>query len=119
MNLPVILWAFLIGGALCAVAQLVMDVFKLNAGHVMVGFVVLGAVLSGLGLYQGLVSFAGAGATVPLTGFGHTLVQGMLEDMATRGWIGVFTGGLKAASAGLTAAILFGYIAAIIFTPHG
>jgi len=119
MNLAMIIWAFVVGGALCAVAQLVVDIFKLNPGYVMVGFVVLGAVLSGLGLYQGLVSLSGAGATVPLTGFGHTLVQGMLEDMATKGWLGVFTGGLKGTSVGLSAAILFGYISAVIFTPHG
>lgn len=116
-----ILLAFLIGGAICVVAQLVMDFtpFTVTPAHVLVGFVCLGAVLSALGLYQPLVNIGGAGATIPLSGFGHNLAQGVLEGVRTNGLIGAFAGGLQATAAGVVAAVVFGYVMAIIFRPQG
>lgn len=111
--------AFLVGGIICVVAQILMDTTKLTPAHILVLFVTLGGVLSGLGLYQPLIKIGGAGATVPLPGFGHNLVAGAIEDVQKYGFLGAFTGGLKAASAGLTAAIVFGYIIALFFTPKG
>ncbi len=111
--------AFFVGGILCAIAQLAMDLTKTNPAIVMVSAVSLGAVLSGLGLYAPLVKFGGAGATIPLPGFGHTLVTGMLEDAARLGPFGILAGGLRATSAGLLTAILFGYLMAVLFNPKG
>ncbi len=116
MNL---LKAFLVGGALCALAQGIVDTTKMNPAIVMVSAVSTGAVLSGLGLYGPLVSFAGAGASIPLFGFGHTLVTGMVEDAQRIGWFGLLTGGLRATASALTAAVVFGYIMAILFNPKG
>lgn len=113
------LLAFLVGGALCLVAQLVLDLTRLTQAHVMVLFVALGAVASGMGLYDPLVTLGGAGATVPLPGFGHALVQGMLEGARKDGLPGLLTGGLAATALGLTAAILFGYLMSVLFTPRG
>lgn len=113
------LWAFIVGGLICVVGQLLMDLTPLTPAHVLVLFVVLGGVLSGLGLYQPLVDFAGAGATIPLTGFGHTLVTGTLEEIAKVGMIGIFTGALKATAAGIMAAVVFGFIMSLIFNPKG
>ncbi|MBX6377593.1 MAG: stage V sporulation protein AE [Clostridia bacterium] len=112
-------WAFAVGGALCALAQLVVDVGRLTPAHTMVLFVCLGALASALGVYGPLVQVAGAGATVPLTGFGHTLVQGVLAGISREGLVGLLTGGIQAAGAGLTAAILFGVLAALVFHPKG
>lgn len=114
-----LLYAFLVGGALCALAQVVVDTTKANPAFVMVSAVSLGAVLSGLGLYGPLVDFAGAGATTPLLGFGHSLVTGMLEDAGRLGWFGLLTGGLRATASGLMAAIIFGYLMAVLFNPKG
>jgi len=114
-----LLYAFLVGGALCALAQIIVDLTKTNPAFVMVSAVSLGAVLSGLGLYGPLVEIAGAGATTPLLGFGHSLVTGMLEDVARLGWFGLFTGGLRATASGLMAAIVFGYLMAVLFNPKG
>jgi stage V sporulation protein AE len=111
--------AFLVGGALCALAQGVMDATKMNPAVVMVSAVSAGAVLSGLGVYAPLVRIGGAGATIPLLGFGHTLVTGMVEDARKLGWFGLFTGGLRAASAALTVAVVFGYLMAVLFNPKG
>ncbi|HHW17959.1 MAG TPA: stage V sporulation protein AE [Firmicutes bacterium] len=111
--------AFVVGGVLCAIAQFILDITKVNPALIMVSFVSAGAILSGLGIYGPLVKLGGAGATIPLTGFGHTLVTGMLEDAAKMGWFGLLTGGLRAASSGLTAAILFGYLMAVLFNPKG
>lgn len=111
--------AFLIGGALCLVAQLVMDLAQLNPAHVMVLFVSLGAVVSGLGLYEPLVRFAGAGATVPLPGFGHSLVQGIIKDIGSKGWLGLFTGGFTASAIGLSVAVVFGWLMSVLFNPKG
>ncbi|AYO30682.1 MAG: stage sporulation protein [Thermoanaerobacteraceae bacterium] len=109
--------AFLIGGLICAVGQILMDATKLTPAHILVLFVTLGAVLSGLGLYQPLVEIGKAGATIPLTGFGHTLVTGVIEDVNKRGFLGIFTGGLTSAAAGITAAVVFGYLMAVLFNP--
>ncbi|WP_073256401.1 stage V sporulation protein AE [Caldanaerovirga acetigignens] len=109
--------AFLVGGLICAAGQILMDFTPLSPAHVLVVFVTLGAILSGLGLYQPLIDLAGAGASVPLPGFGHTLVKGVIEEVNKSGALGILTGGLKATAAGITAAIVFGYIMALIFNP--
>jgi len=111
--------AFVVGGLLCAIAQAAIDLTKANPAIIMVSAVSMGAILSGLGLYAPLVEFAGAGATIPLPGFGHTLVTGMLEDAAQWGIFGILTGGFKAVSAGLLSAVLFGYLMAVLFNPKG
>lgn len=111
--------AFIVGGIICAVAQLVLDLANMNPAHVMVMFVSLGAILSAMGLYGPLVKLAGAGATIPLPGFGHSLVQGMLEDSARLGVVGVLSGGLRATAVGLSVAIIFGYLMAVIANPRG
>ncbi|MDI3317410.1 MAG: SpoVA/SpoVAEb family sporulation membrane protein [Bacillota bacterium] len=111
------LWAFLVGGALSALAQLVVDVGRMTPAQTLVGFVVLGGVASVLGLYAPLVRLAGAGATVPLTGFGHVLVQGTIADIARHGWMGIFSGGLEAAAVGVTVAIAFSYLVALLAQP--
>jgi stage V sporulation protein AE len=113
------LWAFVIGGALCAVAQLVVDLTPLTPAHTMVLFVSLGAVAAGLGVYEPMVKLAGAGATVPLPGFGYALVKGILKETAAKGALGLLTGGLTATSLGITAAVLFGYLMAVVFNPKG
>lgn len=110
-------WAFIIGGLLCVLAQLVMDLGGLTPGQVLVLFVVLGALAGGLGLYRPLVQLAGAGATVPLPGFGYTMVEGIGQAVKQKGALGLFTGGLTAASGGIKAAVLFGLAAALIFKP--
>lgn len=110
-----ILKAFLVGGVLCAIGQLFIDYTKLTPARILTGFVVAGVVLSALGIYKPLVDFAGAGATVPLTGFGHLLAEGIRKSISEDGFLGIFTGGLTAASGGVAAAILFGLVAAIFF----
>lgn len=107
------LWAFLIGGAICVVGQLLIDYTKLTPARILVGFVVAGVILTAFGLYEPLVEFAGAGATVPLTGFGYTLAMGMQKAILQYGLLGIFTGGLTATAGGITAAIVFSYIAAL------
>lgn len=114
-----LLLAFAVGGSICTIAQLVVDLTKCNPAMVMVSSVSLGAILSGIGLYGPLADLAGAGATVPLPGFGHALVQGIMEDFARLGFIGLLTGGLKATSLGLSAAIILGYVMAVVFNPKG
>lgn len=109
--------AFVIGGLLALSAQMVLDLTRLTPAHVMVLFVVLGAVLSGIGVYQPLVEIGGAGATIPLTGFGHSLVQGIMEDVRRQGFSGIFTGGLRATAMGLSAAVVFGFLMALLFNP--
>ncbi len=111
--------AFLIGGLICVIGQILMDLTSLTPAHVLVLFVVLGAVLSGLGLYQPLIEIGGAGATVPLPGFGHALVSGTIEDVDKFGFWGIFTGALRATAAGVMAASVFGLIMAVIFNPKG
>lgn len=109
--------AFLLGGILCAIGQILIDKTKLTPARILVAYVVIGVLLSGLGLYQTLVDWGGAGATVPLTGFGHLIAEGVKEAVDQEGLLGVFTGGLKAASGGITAAIVFGCLAAVFFKP--
>jgi len=110
-----IIKAFLVGGALCAIGQLLIDFTNLTPARILTGYVVAGVILSAVGLYKPLVNFAGAGATVPLTGFGHLLADGIRRLIEKDGFIGIFTGGLTAASGGITAALLFGLIASLIF----
>ncbi len=111
--------AFFVGGILCGLAQLLLDGTKANPALIMVSSVSIGAVLSGLGLYGNLIQLGGAGATVPLFGFGHTLVTGMVEDMGRAGLFGVLSGGFRATSSALMAAVIFGYIMAVLFNPKG
>ena len=107
--------AFVIGGALCVIAQLLIDYTRLPPAKILVGYVVLGVILGGIGVYQPLVDFAGAGASVPLLGFGNTLAKGVREAIAENGFRGIFTGGLKATAGGITAAITAGLIVSLIF----
>lgn len=109
--------AFLVGGAICVIAQLLIDYTKLTPAKILVSFVVLGVILGGVGLYEPLVKFAGAGASVPLLGFGNTLAKGVREAVKGSGFLGIFTGGLKATAGGITVAILSGLIVSLIFKP--
>ena len=107
--------AFLCGGLLCAVGQILIDRTKLTPARILTGYVVVGVLLSVIGLYEPLVEWGGAGATVPLTGFGHTLAKGVKKAVAQKGWLGIFTGGLSAAAGGITAAVVFAVLMALIF----
>lgn len=109
--------AFITGGIICVIAQILMDRTKLLPARIVVIYVAAGTLLTGLGLYKYIVDFGGAGATVPLSGFGYSLGKGVMEEVDTKGLMGVITGGLKATATGITAAILFGYLAAVIFNP--
>lgn len=113
--------AFLMGGVLCVIGQLVMDLTKpsITPGHILVGYITMGAFLSGVGIYQPMVDWGGAGATIPLSGFGHSLAQGTIAAVQEKGVIGIFSGGVEATAAGITAAIVFGYIMAVLFDPKG
>jgi len=113
------LLAFLVGGAICVIGQILLDVFKLTPAHVMSSFVVSGAILDGFGIYDKLIEFAGAGATVPITSFGHSLLHGALEKAEQQGFIGIGIGIFELTSAGISAAILFAFIMALIFKPKG
>lgn len=107
--------AFICGGIICVISQILIDKTKLTPARILVSYVVIGVVLGGMGLYEGLLDFAGAGASVPLTGFGNLLAKGVREAVDSDGFLGIFTGGLKAASGGITAAILSGLIVSFIF----
>lgn len=106
---------FLVGGALCAAGQVLIDKTALTPARILTCYVVAGVILGALGFYEPLVDFAGAGASIPLTGFGNTLAKGMRRAVAERGVLGVFTGGFTAAAAGVCAAIVFGFLAALLF----
>lgn len=106
--------AFTVGGLICMIAQIVINFTDLTAGKILVMFMLFGVALQGLGLYQYLVDFAGAGATVPISGFGYLLANGAIQG-AEKGWFGAFTGALSAASAGISAAVIFSYIMALFF----
>ncbi len=108
---------FMVGGLLCALGQLLIDYTKLTPARILTIYVVAGVILGGLGLYQPLTDWAGAGASVPLTGFGNTLARGVREAVEEKGLLGVFTGGFTAASGGICAAVFFGLIVALIFKP--
>lgn len=107
--------AFIVGGLFCVIGQLLIDKTKLTPARILVSFVVIGVFLSAIGVYQHLVDFAGAGATVPLTGFGHNIAKGVREAVDKDGFLGIFTGGLKATSGGITAAIMAGLLASLLF----
>ena len=109
--------AFWVGGLICVVGELLLTLTKLTPARILVLFVTLGVVLGAVGVYQPLVDFAGAGASVPLTGFGNSLAQGAIKGVAEKGALGIFTGGVSSTAAGITAAIVFGYLAAVIFNP--
>ena len=109
--------SFLIGGAICLVGQLLIDKTKLTPARILVSYVVAGVILGAVGLYAPFAEFAGAGAAVPLTGFGNTLAKGVREAVYEQGFLGIFTGGLKATAGGITAAILAGLLAALLFRP--
>lgn len=117
MDLMNLVKAFICGGLLCAIGQVLMDRTKLMTARIMVLFLLAGAILTALGIYEPIVEFAGAGATVPIIGFGYALAKGAIEEVAKEGFIGIFTGGLKATAAGITAAIVFGYVAALVSNP--
>ena len=112
-----LLWVFLVGGAICAVGQILLDKTKLTPARVIVLFVVSGVVLTAVGVYDCVVDFAGAGATVPIVGFGYALAKGVREAVAAKGFLGAITGGLTATAAGVTAAVFLGYLIALVAKP--
>lgn len=112
-------WAFVVGGLICVVGQLLLDVGKFTPAHTISIMVVVGAVLAGFGLYEPLIDFAGAGATVPITSFGNSLVHGALAEAQQTGLVGILTGIFEVTSAGISAAIIFAFMAALLFKPKG
>ncbi|GAA0863432.1 stage V sporulation protein AE [Paraclostridium tenue] len=108
---------FLVGGIICLIAQIMMDYFKLQTPYIMVTYVTTGVILSFLGIYERIVDFGAAGATVPIIGFGYSLYNGVIKAIEQDGFMGVFTGGVTATAGGIAAAIFFGYLMAVIFTP--
>jgi len=117
--LPMFFWAFIVGGIICVIGQLLFDVGKLTPGHTLSLMVVIGAVLDGFGLYEPLIDFAGAGATIPITSFGNSLVHGALNEAERHGIVGVLTGMFEVTSSGISAAIIFGFLGALVFKPKG
>lgn len=113
------IYAFLVGGLICVIGQLMMDVFKLTPAHTTCTLVVIGTILGGLGLYDPLVKFAGAGASIPISSFGNSLVKGALVEANTYGIVGVLTGIFEITGSGISSAIIFGFMAALIFKPKG
>lgn len=113
------MWAFIVGGAICVIGQILMDVFRLTPAHTMCTLVVTGAILGGLGLYEPLIKFAGAGASVPISSFGNSLVKGALAEWKRNGVVGVLTGIFEVTSAGISAAIIFAFLSSLIFKPKG
>ncbi|MGG2064585.1 MULTISPECIES: stage V sporulation protein AE [unclassified Bacillus (in: firmicutes)] len=113
------IYAFVVGGAICVIGQLLLDFTKLTPAHVMAIFVVAGAILDGFGIYDKLIQFAGAGATVPITSFGHSLLHGAMEAAEKHGYLGIGMGMFKLTSVGISASILFAFLAALIFKPKG
>lgn len=111
------LQAFLVGGILCLIGQILIDKTSLTPARILVSYVVAGVILGGLGLYEPIVKFGGAGATVPLTGFGYSLAKGVREAVVTDGFLGIFLGGLKATAGGIAVAIVGAFLAALIFRP--
>lgn len=111
------LWAFLVGGLLCLIGQILIDKTRLTPAKILTAYVVAGVILGGVGIYEKLVEFAGAGATIPLTGFGNNLAKGVREAIKQDGFLGIFTGGLKAAAGGITVAVSAGLLASVVFRP--
>ena len=109
--------AFVVGGLFCVIGQLLLDFTKLTPARILVGYVVAGVILSAVGLYKPLIDFAGAGATVPLTGFGHLLANGVKQAIGSDGLIGIMTGGLTASAGGIAASVFFGYVVSLIARP--
>ncbi|MDQ5983475.1 MAG: stage V sporulation protein AE [Eubacteriales bacterium SKADARSKE-1] len=109
--------AFVVGGIICVIGQVLIDRTKLTPARILVLFVTLGVILTAIGIYEPIVEFAGAGATVPLTGFGYTMAKGTMEFVKDKGLMGILTGGISASSAGIAAAVFFGYIAALVSKP--
>ncbi|SHE56188.1 stage V sporulation protein AE [Clostridium fallax] len=109
--------AFIVGGIICIIAQVLMDKTKLTPGRILVSFVTIGAILGAFGIYDKIVEFGGAGATIPLPGFGNSLAKAAIKEVRENGLLGAFSGGIKGTAAGITAAIFFGYIMALIFNP--
>ncbi|MBD8499036.1 MULTISPECIES: stage V sporulation protein AE [Paenibacillus] len=112
-------WAFIVGGLICVIGQLMFDIAKLTPAHTMAILVVAGAVIDGIGWYDPLIEFAGAGATVPITSFGNSLVHGALTQLDKDGWVGAVSGIFKTTSAGISAAIVFSFLAALFVRPKG
>ncbi|SFA42959.1 stage V sporulation protein AE [Parageobacillus thermantarcticus] len=119
MMIAMFFWAFVVGGLICVIGQILLDVFKLTPAHTLTLLVVAGAILDGFGLYEPLIDFAGAGATIPITSFGNSLVHGALQEAEKHGIVGVLTGMFEVTSAGISAAIVFGFIGALLFRPKG
>lgn len=111
--------AFAVGGIICVIGQILIDKTKLTSGRILVAYVCAGCILGGIGLYKPIVDFAGAGATVPLTGFGYNLAKGVMSEIDKVGFLGILTGGMKSAAGGITAAVVFSFLAALIFEPKG
>ncbi|MFS8500763.1 MAG: stage V sporulation protein AE [Caldicoprobacter sp.] len=109
--------AFVVGGLICVIGQILIDKTNLTPARILVCFVTLGAILTAIGVYEPIVKFGGAGATVPLPGFGYTLAKGAMKGVDEMGVLGAFTGGVRAAAGGITAAVVFGYLAAVLFNP--
>ncbi|MCI5892639.1 MAG: stage V sporulation protein AE [Clostridiales bacterium] len=109
--------AFWVGGLICVVAQILIDKTKMTPARILVLYVIIGAILGGIGVYDKLVDFAGAGATVPLVGFGNVLAKGVMKAVDQSGFIGIITGGTAAAAGGIAAAVFFGFLVALIFDP--
>ena len=117
MDWFMVLKAFIVGGLICIIGQILIDKTKLTSGTILVLFVTTGVILGGLGIYKYLIDFAGCGATVPLTGFGNLLAKGTIDAISEKGFLGIFTGGTTAAAGGIAAAVFFGYIASLISKP--
>ena len=117
MDWNMILKAFIVGGAICVIGQILIDKTKLTPARILVAFVTTGVILGGLGIYKKLIDFAGCGASVPLTGFGNLLAKGVIESVKDNGILGIFIGGVKSAAAGISAAVFFGYIASLVSKP--
>ncbi|QIZ66957.1 stage V sporulation protein AE [Geobacillus subterraneus] len=117
--LAMFFWAFVVGGLICVIGQILLDVFKLTPAHTLTILVVTGAILDGFGLYEPLIDFAGAGATIPITSFGNALVHGAMQEAEKHGIVGVLTGMFEVTSAGISAAIVFGFLGALLFRPKG
>ena len=109
--------AFLVGGAICVIGQILLDKTRLTAARILVAFVTTGVILTALGIYEPIVKYGGAGATVPLTGFGYSLAKGAIKGVQEKGILGAFTGGITATAGGIAAAIFFGYLNAVLFNP--
>ncbi len=110
--------AFWVGGVICVIAQILIDKTKMTPARILVSFVVAGVILGAFGIYDKIIDYAGAGASVPIVGFGNTLANGVRKGIAERGFLGIFTGGISAAAGGVAASIFFGFLAAIIFKPR-